>query len=141
MKARLLWDKILRAGIKLCMLTGVAFTFAACYGTPYGDIMEFEASGEITNQENEPIENIEVSVKHRGYSVYKKYSDEEGKYLIHDNYCLVQDSIDIVARDTTGIYEPDSVRVKVIVDPTTKQFKRSAGSFTVQQNFKLKKKE
>lgn len=28
---RTLIDKILRAGIKLCLLTGVAFTFAACY--------------------------------------------------------------------------------------------------------------
>ena len=25
-------DKILRLGIKLCMLTGVTFIFAACYG-------------------------------------------------------------------------------------------------------------
>lgn len=25
-------DRILRMGIKLCLLTGVAFTFAACYG-------------------------------------------------------------------------------------------------------------
>ena len=25
-------DHLLRLGIKLCMLTGVAFTFAACYG-------------------------------------------------------------------------------------------------------------
>ncbi len=29
---RNLLDHILRAGIKICMLTGVAFTFAACYG-------------------------------------------------------------------------------------------------------------
>ena len=29
---RNLLDKILQAGIKLCLLTGVAFTFAACYG-------------------------------------------------------------------------------------------------------------
>ncbi len=29
---RNLLDKILRSGIKLCLLTGVAFTFAACYG-------------------------------------------------------------------------------------------------------------
>ena len=28
---RTLIDKILRLSIKLCMLTGVAFTFAACY--------------------------------------------------------------------------------------------------------------
>ena len=27
-------DKILQLAIKLCMLTGVAFTFAACYGPP-----------------------------------------------------------------------------------------------------------
>lgn len=29
---RALLNKILSAGIKLCLLTGVAFTFAACYG-------------------------------------------------------------------------------------------------------------
>ncbi len=28
---RKLFDKILQTGIKLCLLTGVAFTFAACY--------------------------------------------------------------------------------------------------------------
>ena len=28
---RTLIDKILRSSIKLCMLTGIAFTFAACY--------------------------------------------------------------------------------------------------------------
>lgn len=33
---RILWDKILRFGIKLCMLTGVAFTFAACYAPAPG---------------------------------------------------------------------------------------------------------
>ncbi|MCR5050812.1 MAG: hypothetical protein K6A36_06985 [Paludibacteraceae bacterium] len=31
---RVLIDKIFRAGIKLCMLTGVAFTVTACYGVP-----------------------------------------------------------------------------------------------------------
>ena len=34
---RTLIDKILQAGIKLCLLTGVAFTFASCYGTPPPD--------------------------------------------------------------------------------------------------------
>ena len=29
---RKLLDQILKMGIKLCLLTGVAFTFAACYG-------------------------------------------------------------------------------------------------------------
>ena len=31
---RTLLDKILRGSIKLCLLTGVAFTVTACYGTP-----------------------------------------------------------------------------------------------------------
>jgi hypothetical protein len=31
---RICFDKIMRAGIKLAMLTGVAFTVTACYGVP-----------------------------------------------------------------------------------------------------------
>ena len=140
MKTRLLWDKILRMCIKLCMLTGVAFTFAACYGTPYEPNFEFEASGEITNEGNEPIENVEVTVKYRGCPVCGKYSDKEGNYLIRQGYFPTVDSLDIVARDTSGIYEPDSVRMEVVVDPATKT-KWSEGSFVVKQDFQLRKKE
>ncbi len=32
MKKKLFIDRFLRLGIKVCMLSGVAFTFAACYG-------------------------------------------------------------------------------------------------------------
>ena len=42
---RAIVDKILRAGIKLCLLTSVAFTFAACYGPgpyPYGEDPQFQ---------------------------------------------------------------------------------------------------
>ena len=36
MKKQLFIDRVLQLGIKLCMLTGVAFTFACCYGpAPY----------------------------------------------------------------------------------------------------------
>lgn len=36
MKKKLFIDRILRLGIKVCMLSGVAFTFAACYApAPY----------------------------------------------------------------------------------------------------------
>lgn len=31
---RLLLDKILQSGIRLCMLTGIAFTVTACYAPP-----------------------------------------------------------------------------------------------------------
>ena len=39
---RTLIDKICRLGIKLCMLTGVAFTMAACYGPPPSRYLENE---------------------------------------------------------------------------------------------------
>ena len=140
MKARLLWDKILRMGIKLCMLTGVAFTFAACYAPAYEPNMEFEATGDITNQENEPIESVEVAAKYKGYPLVAGYSNEDGAYRIHDYFPAFLDSIDLVARDTSGIYESDSVRVKVEIDPTTKRDKWLEGTFSVQHDFRLKKK-
>ena len=142
MKARLLWDKILRMGIKLCMLTGVAFTFAACYAPAHDPRMEFEATGDITNEDNEPIENIEVAAKYKGHPLTTScYSNEEGAYRIHEGYFPdLFDSIDIVARDTSGIYESDSVRVKVEVDPSTSRDKWFEGTFAVQQDFQLKKK-
>lgn len=34
---RTLLDKIIRAGIKVLMLTGITFTVTACYGTPPPD--------------------------------------------------------------------------------------------------------
>lgn len=52
---RTLIDKILRAGIKLCMLTGVAFTFAACYGPMperyYGDEPDYQQDQQQVEQQ------------------------------------------------------------------------------------------
>lgn len=142
MKTRLLWDKILRMGIKLCMLTGVAFTFAACYAPAYEAEMEFEVYGEVTNEENQALKNIEVTIKHHGWPMCKKYSDEKGKYLIYEERMhYFSDSVDIIARDTSGIFEPDSVRVFVAVEPKPGPKDRWAGSFSVKQDFQLKKKE
>ena len=50
---RTLIDKILRAGIKLCLLTGVAFTFAACYGTVPPDHWPNEPDYEQAQQKME----------------------------------------------------------------------------------------
>ena len=50
---RILWDNILRFGIKLCMLTGVAFTFAACYAPApgYWEEPEYEESQQKVEQQ------------------------------------------------------------------------------------------
>lgn len=46
-------DTILQVGIKLCLLTGVAFTFAACYGPPYRDRWENEPDYEKAQEKLE----------------------------------------------------------------------------------------
>ena len=103
--------------------------------------MEFEAIGDITNEENEPIESIEVAAKYRGYPLVTGYSNEDGAYRIHEDYFPdLFDSIDLVARDTSGIYESDSVRVKVEIDRSTSHDKWFEGTFAVQHDFQLKKK-
>ena len=52
---RFCFDKMMRAGVKLAMLTGVAFTFAACYGPPperyYQDNQEFETDSQKVEQQ------------------------------------------------------------------------------------------
>lgn len=142
MKARVLWDKILRVGIKICMLTGVAFTFAACYAPARIPEREFEATGEITDEEDEKLENIEVRIKAYGHTFYSTYSDSIGQYRIYQLFAEgFPDSVDVIAWDTSGVYETDSTRVKVEYTPSESPVKTSiAGKLSVHQDFQLKKK-
>ena len=52
---RFCFDKIMRAGIKLAMLTGVAFTVTACYGTPpperYYDRPDYQTDTQLVEQQ------------------------------------------------------------------------------------------
>ena len=142
MKARVLWDKILRVGIKICMLTGVAFTFAACYAPARIPEREFEATGEITNEEDEKLENIEVSINYSRCNIYATYSNSIGQYRIHQLFAeYFPDSVDVIARDTSGVYETDSVRVGVEYTPSESPVKTNiAGKLSVHQDFQLKKR-
>ena len=60
---RVLIDKLFRAGIKLCMLTGVAFTVTACYGVPpeerwYPNEPEYQAAQQkVEKQINAAIDD------------------------------------------------------------------------------------
>ena len=47
---RFCFDKLMRGGIKLVMLTGVAFTVTACYGTPPGRYYDDSAYQTDTQQ-------------------------------------------------------------------------------------------
>ena len=97
------------------------------YGCPPD--VGIDVSGKIIDQETEqPIENIQVTVKRLDVTHVQMYSDENGQYGTHELYLPYLDSIDIVARDTAGLYAPDSVRLKFNYGEN------------IQQDFQLKKK-
>lgn len=62
-------DRILQLGIKLCMLTGVAFTFAACYGPPPG-----------RRWQNEPeFQQDQQKMEHRLQSAAEEAEEEKAE--------------------------------------------------------------
>lgn len=136
-----------RRGINAIMAFALSlFGFGSCnfmkYGTPYASL---EVSGQITDTEEEPLEDIRVIVKnHTEYSeqqmLPRTYTNQFGEYDEKNDGVFPVDNIDIIVEDPSGFYERDSVRVKV-------EYKRERGSSSwdygdahIQQNFQLKKK-
>ncbi len=118
----------------------------AGYGTPYATL---EATGVITDQENQPLKNIRVTIKEQANHIRpanallpEQYTDDEGRYRgITDNF-LPRDSVDIIVTDTAGVYEADSARVKVDYDRNhvAQNDDWNQGDGYVQQDFQLKRK-
>ena len=112
------------------------------YGTPFAT---WDVSGKVSDEENNPIENAQVIVRSPkpGQIRDTLYSDEEGLY--RGSYPGVfpysNDSIDIVVRDTAGVYASDSVRVAVEYDKSEVADDDSwnRGTAYIQQDFQLKK--
>ena len=108
------------------------------YGVPYATI---EATGTVTDEEKKPIENIRVTVSAQG--VYSEaYSDKEGAYQTTDNGAFPVEYVDVIATDTAGIYQADTVRVKMEYDDSNVNSNDhwNEGVGSVKQDFQLKKK-
>ncbi|MCR4665578.1 MAG: radical SAM-associated putative lipoprotein [Paludibacteraceae bacterium] len=124
-----------------CLLGVLGFT--SCepkmkYATPYA---ELEATGKVTNERNEPVRSARVTLKN--VPSRDGYTDAEGIYSIRvvvEHFPV--DSLSILVSDTDGVYQPDSVRLKVDYDRSdAKQhsgFYRGKGY--VYQDFQLKEK-
>ena len=127
MKAKVrTWMNVL-LGAFLGMLGYSCSGFMQKYGCPPD--VGIDVSGKIIDQETEqPIENIQVTVKRLDVTHVQMYSDKNGQYGTHELYLPNWDSIDVVARDTAGLYAPDSVRLKFNYGEN------------IQQDFQLKKK-
>lgn len=127
MKAKVrTWMNVLLSG----MLGMAGFTGCSMY-VKYGCPPEvgIDVSGKIIDQEAEqPIENIQVTVKRFDVTHVQMYSDENGHYVTHELYLPNWDSIDVVAHDTAGVYASDSVRLKFNYGEN------------IRQDFQLKKK-
>ena len=69
------------------------------------------------------------------------YTDENGIYDIHVTDIFPKDSVSIVVSDTDGVYEPDSVRIKIDYDrsDTNKNDGFYEGKASINQDFRLKK--
>ena len=111
------------------------------YGVPYAT---FEAAGKITNEQAQPVENINVRVMYpwNHWSFLEQYTDAEGEYLVSTDAYKISDSVDIVVTDTAGIYQGDSVRVKVEYDRSGVEIEDywNEGKGLVYHDFQLKKK-
>lgn len=111
------------------------------YGVPHAT---FEASGKVTDEAAQPVENIRVTMKTKRENGYlsDQYTNEDGEYYVslEDNWPI--DSVDIIVTDTADVYEGDSVRVKVDYDRSgvAKDDGWNRGNGIVRQDFQLKKK-
>ncbi|MCB9071406.1 MAG: radical SAM-associated putative lipoprotein [Prevotellaceae bacterium] len=116
------------------------FGFTAClgpveYGCPYG---EFQVQGTVTNSQNEPIPDIEISIK-GDYNKVK--SDSTGKYTL-STYFLGETGL-VIAQDIdstdNGSYENDSILVETHY--TEGDGKWYVGHDSQEINFVLKEKQ
>ena len=125
------------------LLTLLGFT--ACespkceYGVPHAD---FDVSGEITDQDDQPLENIQVRVRDEWGNTYPaEYTDIDGAYRIINEETFPSDSMDIIVRDTAGVYESDSVRIKTDYDLSgVVEGGWYQGQATIHHDFQLRKK-
>lgn len=111
------------------------------YGVPYAEI---EVSGVVTDQENERLEDIRITVKQEGHQVLPRtYTNQAGWFDENGNIELPTNTVDIIVDDPSGVYAPDSIRLNITYDATKESKKNSwnQGKATIRQDFQLKKKE
>ena len=139
MKAKVLT----RINALIAFLLGV-LGFSSCnrvsmYGVPHA---ELEATGKVTNELNEPVNSARVTLRHKYGGDCDTYTDEDGIYSLRGGMFPV-DSVQIVVSDTSGVYEADSVRLKVDYDRSDAKQRGDSwyrGTGYIYQDFTLKKK-
>ena len=138
-------------GISSCNNMPVLYGTPAMYGVP---IVNLQASGKVTNEQKEPLQNINIQIKKENEGekydiVYGSdiFTDTDGKWKLEYNLDLPvdlmengKDSIWIHAVDTTAAYSSDSVKIEITLD-RTQAHEWVEGACTIEQDFQLIKNE
>lgn len=128
----------------LVFLLGV-LGFSSCnymvkYGVPHA---ELEVSGMVTNQEEQRLEDMRVTVKQEGrQALPRTYTNQAGWYEEHGYIDVPRNTVDIIIEDPSGVYASDSIHLEITYDKkdVSKSDDWNEGKATVRQDFKLKKK-
>ena len=128
----------------LVFLLGV-LGFSSCnymvkYGVPHA---ELEVSGMVTNQEEQRLEDMRVTVKQEGrQALPRTYTNQAGWYEEHGYIDVPRNTVDIIVEDPSGVYASDSIHLEITYDKkdVSKNDDWNEGKATVRQDFKLKKK-
>lgn len=140
--------KKILTGINAMIAAMMGFLAVGCkepvnmYGVPHADL---NVSGTITDEENQPVENIQVSVKLNFNPWSEKIpvavSAEDGLYEGELEGVFPVQTAMLYADDTTGVYASDSAEVKLTYDKSqvSPSDHWNSGTATVKQDFQLKK--
>lgn len=128
-------------GLAGCMAEKYGVPEPVCmYGTPYAT---FDVEGYVTNESTEPVEGVKVEVRElfkvTGEEQAVAVTDAEGHYKISNRSIETRDSIWIYANDTTGVYAPDSAKVRITYDRSHKDAWYEGDGFA-KADFVLRKK-
>ena len=140
MKAKLLTSINSLLVFLLGVLGFSSCNYMAKYGVPHA---ELEVSGMVTNQEEQRLEDMRVTVKQEGrQALPRTYTNQAGWYEEHGYIDVPRNTVDIIVEDPSGVYASDSIHLEITYDKkdVSKSDDWNEGKATVRQDFKLKKK-
>ena len=140
MKAKLLTSIDSLLVFLLGVLGFSSCNYMAKYGVPHA---ELEVSGMVTNQEEQRLEDMRVTVKQEGrQTLPRTYTNQAGWYEEHGYIDVPRNTVDIIVEDPSGVYASDSIHLEITYDKkdVSKNDDWNEGKATVRQDFKLKKK-
>jgi len=121
-------------------LFGCAGIHEDMYGVPY---VTYQYSGEVTNEEKQPLEDIQVTIKAPEYGNARMnyesiVTGKDGRFDGNMRYDYSQvDTLNVVFTDTTQVYQADSTQVVVKWQKSKKDW--CAGECEFEVNMQLKK--